>query len=347
MKILGLISSPTDPASRARIMQYKNYFSEAGGELTPRFFSPFRDADPAPWTYKLKKITRINEWRTANIFKSLARLPLLIQQYNYDIIWQNRLVLPHHFFFENKFNKPLVFDFDDAIWLNEGEKQVKAAISRAALVFAGNQYLSDYGSSLNKNIHIIPTTIDTKKLFPLNNEIENFNIGWIGSESNFKYLEIIKPAILDFLSKNTDSSFTVVSSKKPTQFSFDNNRIIFKQWSAEKENEIINDFSVGLMPLEDNSWTKGKCSYKMLQYLACGISAIVSPVGMNKELLAAGDVGYAATNQHDWFNAITEVKNNKAHAIQKGNNGRELVERDYSCTVMTPKIINLFKTLKN
>ncbi|MEO5946847.1 MAG: glycosyltransferase [Chitinophagaceae bacterium] len=346
MKILGLITSPTDPASRARIMQYKNYFGEAGVELTPRFFSPFREADPAPWTYKLKKLTTINEWRTANIFKSLARLPLLIQQYNYDIIWQNRLVLPHHFFFENKFSKPLVFDFDDAIWLNEGEKQVKAAISRAAMVFVGNHYLAEYASKFNKNINIIPTTIDTIKLFPLNNESENFNIGWIGSESNFKYLEIIKPAVLDFLSKNNDSRFTIVSSTKPPQLNFDNNQVIFKQWSADKENELINEFSVGLMPLENNNWTKGKCSYKMLQYMACGKPVIVSPVGMNNQLLAAGDIGYAAVNQQDWFNAIAEIKNNKKAAMQNGNNGRELVERDYSCTVMSTKIINLFNTIK-
>lgn len=347
MKVLGLISSPTDPASRARIMQYKNYFGEAGVELTSRFFSPFRDANPAPWTYKLKKLTTINEWRTANILKSLARLPLLIQQYNYDIIWQNRLVLPHHFFFENKFSKPLVFDFDDAIWLNEGEKQVKATISRAAMVFAGNDYLAEYSSALNKNIHIIPTTIDINKLFPLNNKDEKFNIGWIGTESNFKYLELIKPAVIEFLSKNSDSSFTIVSTIKPPQFTFDDNQVIFKSWVSDKENELINNFSVGLMPLEDNDWTKGKCSYKMLQYMACGIPVIVSPVGMNKQLLAAGDIGYAATKTQDWVIAITEIKNNKVDAIQKGHNGRELVERDYSCTVLTPKIITLFKTLNN
>ncbi len=347
MKILGLISSPIDPASRARIIQYKNYFSEAGANLIPQFFTPFRDADPAPWAHKLKKIARINEWRSTNIFKSFVRLPLLVQQYNYDLIWQNRLVLPHHFFFENKFSKPLVFDFDDAIWLNEGERQVKAAINRAIMVFAGNQYLAEYGSKLNKNIKIIPTTIDTKNIFPLNIEKKSFNIGWIGSESNFKYLDLIKPVILNFLSKNTESNFIVVSSKMPAQFSFDNNRIIFKQWNANNENQLINEFSVGLMPLEDNAWTRGKCSYKMLQYMACGIPVIVSPVGMNNQLLNAGNIGYSAQTAVQWMEALTAIKNNSEDAAEKGENGRRLVEKEYSCIAMAPRILRLFKTIKS
>ncbi len=345
MKVLGLISSPIDPASRARIMQYNSYFTEAGIDLTPQYYTPHREADPAFWAFKLQKLTGINQWRTANIYKSIARLPLLVQQYQYNIIWLNRLVLPQNLFFEPKMRKPLVFDFDDAIWQTEGEKHVNAVIKRSAMIFAGNEYLAEYAKNFNENVHIIPTTVDTKKIYPINSEFENFNIGWIGSESNFKYLEIIKPAIIDFLSKNSDCNFTIVSSKKPPQFNFDNNRVIFKEWAADKENEFINEFSVGLMPLEVNSWTKGKCSFKMLQYMACGKPVIVTPVGMNNKLLSAGDIGYAAISTKEWLEALAEIKSDYKNAKEKGINGRKIVENNYSCTKMSPKIIELFKTL--
>jgi len=347
MKILGLISSPVDPASRARIIQYKEHFTTAGHALTSRFFSPFRDANPAPWTYRLKKLTGISEWRTADAFKTLARLPLLIQQYNYDIIWQSRLLLPHHSYFENKFNKPVVFDYDDAIWLNEGEKQVVKKMESAALLFAGNEFLAEFGARYNKNTRVIPSCIDTGKLFPLKKEAGQFTIGWIGTKSNFQYLEIIKPGVLRFLSENPEARLLIVSSQRPPQFNFDDKRVIFKPWAAETENEIINDFSVGLMPLADTEWTRGKCGYKMLQYMACGIPAIVSPVGVNGQILKAGDVGFAAGKEEDWSTILTGIKNNPAEAREKAINARLHVEANYASSVMAPRILEYFKTIIN
>jgi glycosyltransferase involved in cell wall biosynthesis len=345
MQILGLISSPEDPASRARIIQYKDYFTRAGVSLTPRFFLPEREANPAPWTYRLKKITGISEWRSSSTIKILARLPLLFQQKKYDIIWQNRLLLPHHFYFEKKISKPLVFDYDDAIWLNEGEKQVAAAITKSAMVFAGNEYLAGFAAKHNKNVQLIPTTVDTKKLFPLDLTTNQFTLGWIGTKSNFKYLDIIKPALLDFLTKHKDARFIIVSSEKPGQFNFDNEQIIFKPWSAEKENELINEFSVGLMPLKDTEWTRGKCSYKMLQYMACGKPVVVSPVGMNNKILDSGTIGMAANNTSEWLNAFTTLKDDKGFYATCCLNGRSLVEKNYSAAVYTPVIINHFKKL--
>lgn len=345
MNILGLIASSVDPASRFRIIQYKEPLSKEKIELQLRFYTPLRDKDPTHLMRRLKRITGINEWRIANTLKSIARLPLIIQQFSFDIIWQNRLLLPYHRFFEKKYIKPFAFDYDDAIWLNEGEKQVAYAISKADVVFAGNEYLAGFGKKYNKNIHIIPTAVDTDILYPLNKPAGLFTIGWIGSRSNLPYLEIIRQPLLDFLTMNNDARLVIISTEKPLNFNFDNNRIIFQSWQPDKENEMINEFSVGIMPLTDDNYTRGKCSYKMLQYMACGKPVIVSPVGMNSKLLSESDIGFAATSKEDWLKALISVKNDPQLSEALGKNGTTLVESSYSVKKYAPVIAACFRKI--
>jgi glycosyltransferase involved in cell wall biosynthesis len=269
-------------------------------------------------------------------------LPL---QYFYDIIWQNRLLLYDHFSIEKYIKKPFVFDMDDAIWLTEGEKQVRLAIEKSSLVFAGNEYLAEYCHRINSNTAIIPTTIDTDVFKPVTQLNRSFNIGWIGTKSNFDYLELIKKPVLEFLQKTKDTKLIIVSSDRPGTFHFDDERIIFKQWSSEKENELINEFSIGLMPLPDNSWTKGKCSFKMLQYMACGVPAIVSPVGHNNQILEQSKTGIAAAHEQDWLNAMNDLKNDPDFYSHHAVRGRPFVEEKYSVHKWSVIINDHFKDL--
>ncbi len=345
MKVLGLISSLTDPASRLRVMQYEPWFKKKEETLDYKFFKPLRDAEPAPWSHNLKKITGLNEWRSTNIIKSIGRVPLLFSQSGYDIIWQNRLLQLQHFFWEKKIRKPIVFDFDDAIWMYEGERQVIKKFEISEMLFAGNEYLADFAGKYNKNIFVVPTTIDTDKIFPLLKQTEHFTIGWIGTKSNFKYLEMIRRPLFDFLSHNYDARLMIVSSELPAFLNTGNEQIIFRQWAVETENELINEFSVGIMPLDDTEWTKGKCSFKLLQYLACAKPAIVSPVGMNNKILAEAEVGIAANCTEDWLNALLKVKNEPVLAQSLGTAGQKLIQEKYSCSLWTEKIINHMKTI--
>ncbi len=269
----------------------------------------------------------------------------MTQQYNYDIIWQNRLVLPQQSFYERKFKRPLVFDFDDAIWLHDGEKNVAEAISKASLVFAGNDYLANFAIKHNKRITVIPSTIDTTKLYPLPNQNNTFTIGWIGSISNLRFLNLVKPAILDFLSRHNNSRLVIVSSEKKGPFQFDNEKIVFKRWSAEIENELINEFDIGLMPLTDDDFTKGKCSYKMLQYMACGKPVVASPIGMNNKILTESTVGLSAKTKEEWLAAFEMLKNDHSFYATCSENGRRLVENEYSIHKYYPVISTHFKTL--
>jgi len=269
----------------------------------------------------------------------------LLKQLNYDLIWQNRLVLPHHFYFEKKWKKPFVFDIDDAIWLTEGKEKVQAVIQRSAAVFAGNDLLAEFAQKFHSNVHIIPTTVDDERLHPLQKPQRPFTLGWIGTRSNFQYLEVVKRAVIDFLSSHDDARFMIVSSEKPSIFSFDDRKIIFKEWNQNKENELINEFDVGLMPLTDDEWTRGKCSYKLLQYLACGKPAIVSPVGNNNKILSELGAAYNAINKDSWVKALEQLKADVDLYDGCSKEGRKLVEEKYAASIWAERIAEKFKTL--
>lgn len=343
MKILGLISSPADPASRFRIIQYKPLLAEKGIQLTPRYYSPLRDNDPAAWMNSCQRLTGINAWRIANCFKQLGRWPVLLQQYRYELIWQNRLLLPFHNFFEKKYKTPLCFDMDDAIWINEGESQLNTVLEKSVRVFTGNEYLADYAAKKNKNTFIVPTPVNTELFIPaVSAEKSPFTLGWIGSAGNLRYIEKIREVLLSFLQKNKSARLIIVSSAKPAGFPFDQERIIFRKWEASNEHLVIQEFSAGLMPLEDNAYTRGKCSFKMLQYMACGIPVLVSPVGMNRTLLKKSEIGFGAETDAAWTTALETLLHQPGFCKTAGANGRKLVEQEYSLKKYAEVVADIF-----
>ena len=345
MKILGLISSPVNPASRVRIQQYVAPFQAKHHQLHCKYYRPLRDANPPGWATGLQKISGISAWRSSDLIKSIGRMPLLIQQSGFDIIWQNRLIQLQHVFWEKKLRKPVVFDFDDAIWLQEGEKQVHQKIARSEMIFSGNSYLADYAARFNKNIRIVPTTVDTAILHPDGKKTDLFTIGWIGTFQNQEYLNSIKDVLLRFIQQNKNARLIVVSDHPMGNIPFDGEQIIFRPWSADKENELINEFSVGIMPLPDMAWTRGKCSYKMLQYMACGKPVLVSPIGKNREILTEGNIGFGATDEDNWIKALRLLKEETALRDELGANGRKLAEEKYSVNTWTPLLLQYMEEL--
>ena len=342
MKVLGLISSLEDPASRFRILQYQDYLAKMGANLYTKTFFPPKESDPPKALNIFSKRLNKKTWRLIQYY---SRKKYFAQQRSWDVIWQNRLLLYKNSTIEKQIKKPRVFDFDDAIWLTEGKEQVDAAIATADLVFAGNEFLADYAIKLNESTEIVPTTIDTNRFFNSNFLPQQFNLGWIGTRSNFKYLELIKKPILEFLQSHEEARLIIVSSHPPENLPVDGKKILFKLWSAVKENELINEFSVGLMPLADDEWSKGKCSAKMLQYMACAKPVIVSPVGNNLKIVNEASIGLHAGAEEEWLAAFQKLKNEPELAKELGNNGRSLVETNYSAEKWAIKIFDHFKQL--
>jgi glycosyltransferase involved in cell wall biosynthesis len=345
-KVLGLTPGRNAPSSRFRIRQYK-------AELEKHNYNLNESYSPIPYDFKLPGI--LGKVRQRYIFplsagllltKIISRIPQISKSYNYDLVWLNRPLIDN-IFLEKLLHKPLIFDVDDAIWLN-GAKHCKKIAEYSDFIFAGNSFIAEWFQQYNKNIEIIPTVIDTNKFKPSDQKKNDFfNIVWTGSLQTEHYLLSIENNLFRFINDHKDVKLTIVSDKIPNFKFIQPNQIIFNKWNSEIEALALQQANVGIMPLNNTEWEKGKCSFKMLQYMATGIPVIISPIGMNAEVFSKGDIGFAANKDDDWINALEFLYKNQAKVEVLGNNGRNIVLEEYSIQPVSRKIIKVFNKFSN
>ncbi|HOQ05713.1 MAG TPA: glycosyltransferase family 4 protein [Anaerohalosphaeraceae bacterium] len=281
-------------------------------------------------------------------FKMAARIPALFQSRRADLIWLSRELVQGYATFERLLKRPRILDVDDAIWLRPplgrlGQPWVARGMDA---VIAGNDYLADYYSRYCRSIFVVPTGIDTRRFTPKpasDNPEQPFVIGWTGSRSNHKYLQMIEPALERFLKAHPDSRFLIISNGlwKPEHIPPD--RIEFHFWNPNDETRLLHRMSVGLMPLADDPWTRGKCSFKMLQYMASGLPAVVSPVGMNKQVLAKGPAALAARTIDEWVEALETLSRNPSLRQSMGQTGRRIIEEFFSVEILSERLAEIFR----
>lgn len=252
----------------------------------------------------------------------------------FDVCLLQRELISTLFTFESSIKVPLLLDVDDAIFLKSRFKAAEHLARSSSLIICGNAYLADYFSTYAP-VEILPTAVDTDHFKPASDRVASRPvIGWSGASSGFKYLYSIEQALNRVLDANQDAVMMIVSDRAPTFTCLPNDRVIFKQWSLETEISDLHQFTVGLMPLTDGLWERGKCSFKMLTYMATGIPVVVSPVGMNIEVLEKGICGYSANNIDDWVQALLSVLTDEASSLAMGKIGRQIVEDIYSSKVI-------------
>ncbi|WP_139256340.1 glycosyltransferase [Flavisolibacter ginsengisoli] len=249
--------------------------------------------------------------------------------------------------------KKLVFDFDDAIWIPAISEQNKIANSIkcfwktkwickwAYKVAAGNNYLANYASQFNANVTILPTSVDTQNRYRtlVNQSIFKPAIGWTGSHSTMKYLDLVIP-FLRQLEKEKEFDFYVISNKEPK---FELQSLKFIKWTEETEIEDLSKINIGLMPLEADRWSEGKCGFKIIQYLALGIPAVASPVGVNAKIIENNQNGYLCQNENEWYQSISLLLDDRYLRKEMGRKGREKIIREYSIHVNADLFLELFK----
>lgn len=255
-----------------------------------------------------------------------------------------------------KSGKPIIFDFDDSIWISdisEGNKNLSwmkrssktdEIIALSKLVIVGNQYLADHVKLFNNNVEIIPTTIDTNYHKPTEKQAkETVCIGWTGSETTIRHFKLIIPVLKRIKEKYGDKvSFIQISNVTSECPEIGLETVV---WNAQDEIAQLQRIDIGIMPLPDDAWAKGKCGFKGLQYMALEIPTIMSPVGVNTEIIDDGKNGFFATTDDEWFAVLCKLIDDADLRKNIGEEGRKTIVARYSIDSQKEKYLSLFENI--
>lgn len=351
IKITAITSGKNIPSARFRVRQHIVPLRSRGIHI--REYTPTIDkyAPPPPFlTFSNPTVLTLIRafWKCV---KTSATLPGTIGSWKGDLTWLEREIHPGFLSFEPFLKHPVVLDVDDAIWLTKpfGWSATRRIAKIADVVLAGNHHIADWFSSYAEDVRIVPTAIDTDRIRPRNiqdfaHPRRPFIIGWTGTSSNYKALYQIETVLEKFL-KNHAAELWVMADQPPRFPELKSNRVRYVKWNPNREIAILGRMDVGLMPLPPDRWSLGKCSFKMLQYMAAGLPVVVSPVGMNVEVLAMGDIGFSALTHDDWYEALSCLYYDSQLAYGYGVNGRLIVEKHFSRRVISKTLAGIFKEL--
>jgi len=330
-----------EAGSRCRVYQYLPYLQSRGLECT---------AAP-PGTLSDRPIARLLAARRSDL-----------------VMIQKRLFSRQAVRWLRRANPRLIYDFDDAIFLDRHlrsdaqqavrKKRLDAALQASRLVIAGNAYLADYARPLAREVVAIPTPVDTDRLRPAprppldsarhgparlgrgDPELvegppnERVVIGWIGNRDNLEYFEEIAAPLRKLLRDHHDVELRIVCD---APLDLPALRSTLVQWDLNTEAAELQRFDIGIMPLPDNPFTRGKCGFKALEYMAAGAAVVCSPVGVNAEIIADGENGLLAASARGWLEALHALVDRPSLRARLAAAGRRTVEERYSLSVWAPR----------
>ncbi|MDY7103279.1 MAG: glycosyltransferase family 4 protein [Actinomycetota bacterium] len=250
----------------------------------------------------------------------------------------------------------LVYDFDDAIWIRDVSEanrryarlkptgKVEKLAGEADLVLAGNEYLASYARRFSDRVAVFPTTIDTDRYRPRPpTDDERVVIGWSGSRSTLAHLRTVLPALEAVHRRYGDRVRFEVVGDQPLEGT--GLPVDFVRWTPDGEVDALHRFDIGIMPLPDNEWTQGKCGCKGLQYMGCAIPAVVSPVGVNRDIVTDGDNGMWATTTDEWVDRLGALVEDADLRARVGAAGRRTVVEHYSVAATAPTFVGYLRDL--
>ncbi len=353
MKILFLTPYPKDvaPSQRFRFEHFLKYVEKWD-------FKSFVSAHDWDLLYSQHKKARKIRIVLAGFFRrfiSLFSIPC------YDIIFIHRELTPFgppvfEWIIAKVLRKKIIYDFDDAIWLpdqnmeNSLWKWLKWRSKVASIckwswkVSVGNKYLAEFVRRYNQNVVVIPTVVDTEMhkpdthLYP-SSRGDKLCVGWTGSHSTLPYLDMILPA-LQKLEKKIDFEFCVIANQDPK---LPLKNYSFIKWKKETEIEDLSAFDIGVMPLPDDEWSKGKCGFKLIQYLALEIPAVASPVGVNSQIIQHEKNGLLALSGREWVESLARLIREKTLRDKLGKAGRKQITDKFSVDSQKEVFLNLFR----
>jgi glycosyltransferase involved in cell wall biosynthesis len=357
MNIATFTDHLSTPSSRFRVRQYFPYLEDNGIYVHDfyRRLSTETVRTEGNRTRIRESTQLIAKAALHEVSNILLRLTQSIDSNRFDAVWLSRQLIIGYPSFEFLIKSPLIYDIDDAIFLNGSASyyQFKKVSEMASAVIAGNEYLAEMAGEFSRNVFIVPTAVDTNRWHPILEKtciqlpnIDQFRLGWSGTSSSFQYLVPLQSELKNFLLDFPSAKLLIMSDRFPNELSDLVDYIEYVKWSVQSEVKFIQSLDVGLMPIKDDLWSKGKCAYKMLLYSSCGIPVIVSPTGANKKILAEAELGFGARLQGEWYESLRILINDRNICIKFGANGVKLVKDRYSLDVCAPKIVKILKNCK-
>ncbi|MBL0225533.1 MAG: glycosyltransferase family 4 protein [Geobacteraceae bacterium] len=335
-------------SSRVRFYQYIPYLEAHGIRIT---VSPLLDDDYLQRLYA-------QQGRPAfSVIRSYARrFARLIDTSGYDLLWIEKELFPFlPSWVETLLHArgtPSVVDYDDAIFHGYDQHprklvrtllggKIGRVMQGAALVIAGNGYLAEYARSAGaRRVETLPSVVDIDRYRPEPANINRvFTIGWIGSPSTTGYLKQIGPALAD-VCRNGRARLVLVGAG---DISLPGVPLEIRPWSEETEVSAIQSFDTGIMPLPDTPWERGKCGYKLIQCMACGLPVVAAPIGVNRQIVEHGINGFHAEDLDDWTRALTELRDNPEKRRVMGQAAREKVVAEYSLQANGPRLLGMLQ----
>ena len=356
MKVLFIVPYPTEaPSNRLRVEQYFPYLERHGVEPILR---PFMSSDLYNIRYAPGSMVR----KVASLGSStLSRFLDVNRARDVDLIFVHREAFPVGGpFIEERLaltGRPLVFDFDDAIYLlNTGvtsrtvgllKRPSKTAriVNLSTTVIAGNENLKAYASAYNRNITVIPTPVDTSQFAPPpggppNGDGKKVVIGWMGSNTTAPYLKMVGDALAEVTRRYPEVEIRAIGGSYVPPVS---PALTVGRWRLDNELSDLHSFDMGIMPMPDTEWARGKCGFKALLYMACAVPPVCSPVGITTDIVQDGENGLLATTTEEWVDKLSMLVEDPKLRRRMGEAGRQTVEERFSLTTHAPRFLETLR----
>lgn len=327
--MLKVIAYTGSPSGTFRVRQYLQPLRTMGIEMRENASWCGSHPPGRKWLRPVWGVSNLGE-RAIDTARSFA----------YDMVFFQREMLSTFVTWEPLTKKPRILDVDDAIFAHHRGRFAERLARCCDHVICGNKFLADQFSCWNPNVTILPTAVDIDRFCPAGKSNGGGRpvIGWMGLPIGFDYLYQIEGALSTVLRRYPEAVFRLVSSRMPNFQKLPAQQTQWIPWTAENEARTIQEMTIGIMPLDETVGSRGKCSYKMLLYMACGIPVVVSPVGMNADVLEQGNVGYGASTEEEWIDRLSRLIEEPGLGFDMGKLGREIVVKNYSVQALAPQL---------
>ncbi|HYB96942.1 MAG TPA: glycosyltransferase family 4 protein [Vicinamibacterales bacterium] len=355
VKVLALSPIPEEGAGcRFRISQYVPHLREQGFDVD---IKPFYTTSFFRTVYNRGRFVR-KGIAFAGLVARRARLLGELDKYQLVFLYREAIPAGPPWIEQAIARRgiPIVLDFDDAIFLPsvseanrplaflKDSRRADKVMALSTQIIVGNNYLADYARRLNPAVTVVPTAVDTTRFVPRAAREPNGSrplvVGWIGSPTTYHYLEAMHGLLSDVA---TRLPFTLKVSGGGKPVRFEGVRTIDVPWSLQHEVELFNTCDVGIYPLSDDDWSRGKCGFKAIQFMACGVPVVAAAVGVNREIIRDGENGFLATTPDEWRSKLERLLTDAPLRARFAAAGRQTIEDRYSLRVTAPAVAHVMR----